>query len=482
MRPQQYTLKASGVHARAHRLLRNVLEPEEPRRVSPFLAVVASVLILAACSQTSLTGACQLVRDKPSHGRVRHVLYACLPPRPRDLLAQLRAALWETLPPELFGQPVVMVLDTHQRPFYGRKNTRGTVRRKQKAGTRKAFLYGTLAALTESGARYNIGLLPVRPHMRLTTLVEQLLGQAWEIGLKVYYLMLDKEFYCAEVVQFLQRKSIPFLMPARKKGGEVRARGEAKDNKAKRKTKPENAANTKAKPQTEGKAKAKPETEGKAKAKPETEGKAKAKPENDANTKAKPENEGKADGTPKPRKGNAHFFELTTPVGWYSYRWTTSLRRLDFKTGKHNRKGRLTVEVQICVARNKKGEPLVYAAWGLGKAWSPAQVVVAYRRRFGIEVQYRQMNQGLARTTSRGERLRMLLVGLALLLCNLWNYVHSEILSAGPRGKRPRRLGQLRLVQMLTAIADHVACVFGGRINEWQAQRPIPKEFVTLET
>ena len=51
---------------------------------------------------------------------------------------------------------------------------------------------------------------------------------------------------------------------------------------------------------------------------------------------------------------------------------------------------------------------------------SPQAISAAYRRRFSIESGYRQLHQVRARTCSRHTGLRMLLVGLALLLINLY--------------------------------------------------------------
>ena len=51
---------------------------------------------------------------------------------------------------------------------------------------------------------------------------------------------------------------------------------------------------------------------------------------------------------------------------------------------------------------------------------SPQAISAAYRRRFSIESGYRQLHQVRARTCSRHTGLRMLLVGLALLLVNLY--------------------------------------------------------------
>lgn len=47
-------------------------------------------------------------------------------------------------------------------------------------------------------------------------------------------------------------------------------------------------------------------------------------------------------------------------------------------------------------------------------------MVETYRRRFGIESSYRQINQARLRTSSRSPELRLLAVAIALLLRNLW--------------------------------------------------------------
>jgi hypothetical protein len=52
--------------------------------------------------------------------------------------------------------------------------------------------------------------------------------------------------------------------------------------------------------------------------------------------------------------------------------------------------------------------------------WSPGEVFVLYRRRFGIECSYRSMHHTKAMTTSRNPAVRFFLLGLALLLENLW--------------------------------------------------------------
>lgn len=52
--------------------------------------------------------------------------------------------------------------------------------------------------------------------------------------------------------------------------------------------------------------------------------------------------------------------------------------------------------------------------------WSVKKVVQRYRRRFGIESSFRQLRQVRVKTTSRNPALRFFLLGLALLLVNVW--------------------------------------------------------------
>jgi len=67
-----------------------------------------------------------------------------------------------------------------------------------------------------------------------------------------------------------------------------------------------------------------------------------------------------------------------------------------------------------------------------------------YRRRFGIESSHRVWDQGRARTASRRVNLRWLLVGLAVLLYNLWAFLKWAVVSW------PRPGGRLVFHKLLT--------------------------------
>ena len=84
-----------------------------------------------------------------------------------------------------------------------------------------------------------------------------------------------------------------------------------------------------------------------------------------------------------------------------------------------------------------------YAVAVLPDGISPAQVFELYRQRFGIESSYRQMNLTRARTSTRNPAIRLLLVGLAFVLFNLYITLRLSLSSALTRtcgtgaGKRP---------------------------------------------
>jgi hypothetical protein len=147
-------------------------------------------------------------------------------------------------------------------------------------------------------------------------------------------------------------------------------------------------------------------------------------------------------------------------------------------------KGR-TATVLICIkCRNRRGErgkhgrePLIYAYWGIG----PQQfdwVKETYRRRFGIETSYRQMNQCRIRTTSTRFEVRFLYVAIALLLRNVWVWLHHAVLSRPRRGGSELRLGRLRLRTMLLWLFE-LAVEMYGLAKAALTERPLPKSVTT---
>ena len=89
---------------------------------------------------------------------------------------------------------------------------------------------------------------------------------------------------------------------------------------------------------------------------------------------------------------------------------------------------------------------LVYVC--LQVADPPLRVRQRYRRRFGIESSYRLLEQVRARTPSPSAGLRFLLLGVALLIVNVWIHLHWQFLRVPGRGPRRGARHVLRLDRM----------------------------------
>lgn len=139
--------------------------------------------------------------------------------------------------------------------------------------------------------------------------------------------------------------------------------------------------------------------------------------------------------------------------GYYAHKLSSNAR---------DKKQRST-RVTICVAnksylhhksgkrRNKK---LLYATWKI--RLTPRQIRETYRKRFGIETSYRQMNEARIRTCTRDPRQRLLFVGIALVLRNVWVWLHFK-LAKGKWQREPRLFLQLlRFKEMLLWITQVV--------------------------
>jgi hypothetical protein len=102
--------------------------------------------------------------------------------------------------------------------------------------------------------------------------------------------------------------------------------------------------------------------------------------------------------------------------------------------------GSLSVPVAVVrtYQRRRSGQRqlrwLLYVCLRVGDP--PVRVRRRYRRRFGIETGYRLMEAVRARTTSPNPALRFLLMGVALLIVNMWirlHWLYLRLPGAGPR-------------------------------------------------
>ncbi len=99
----------------------------------------------------------------------------------------------------------------------------------------------------------------------------------------------------------------------------------------------------------------------------------------------------------------------------------------------------------------------------LGPVRSPLhQIYQEYRLRFGIESTYRLMNQVRARTSSRSPGLRLLYVGVALTLVNIWVYLKWAFLGRPRRGGREVRAELFPLSMFKQFLLEALKDIYGA--------------------
>jgi len=101
-------------------------------------------------------------------------------------------------------------------------------------------------------------------------------------------------------------------------------------------------------------------------------------------------------------------------------------------------------------------EALLYATWGV-KHHPLSWIRATYRGRFGIESSYRQVHQARIRTSSRNPALRLLFMGVALVLRNVWVWLHAEVLAQPQCGARQLQPHLLRFAHLLLWLLMEVA-------------------------
>jgi hypothetical protein len=341
-------------------------------------AMLISLLFFAAAWMTSISDACKRLRRAPSDEAARQALLATLP-HVKALEARFNRAFAAQVPKGLRKKPRPLIVDLTETPYYGEpyQHKRELRPGKAKQGTSRFHTFATIYLLSH-GQRFTLGMTYVLRDDTLVEVLERLLGQVRQIGIRVRYLLLDRGFYNVDVVCYLKRVHCPFLMPVVRRG--------------RRPKDPAKAASV------------------------------------------------------------WRFFV------WKKSGWSTHVM---------NNQGR-SAEVNICVAcDNYAGRwkrhgirRLVFAFWDFQPP-SPRWVRETYRKRFGVETSYRQMNQARARPPSRKPVLRLLYVGIALLLRNAWVWFHLAYLAQRFGGGLRLHLEKLRFRTLLLCLLQHVTTVAG---------------------
>lgn len=150
----------------------------------------------------------------------------------------------------------------------------------------------------------------------------------------------------------------------------------------------------------------------------------------------------------KRRKATGLRWIKQQPAGWYQHTMK-------------NKKRHVTVPVCVGYRRHKNRkdrkqvkQKLLFAAWRV--KGSPTKIREEYRKRFGIETSYRQMREARIYTCTRNPRLRYFFVVVALVLRNLWVWLHQTRIAHRQGDQLTIRLKHLRFKRLLDWIVREI--------------------------
>ena len=363
MRQRQYTITPAQIHAHASwRIQRHVRLADHGRKCRA--GVLWTVLFWAASRLSSLAAACATLRDAPSDTAAHEALRRRRQPLAIDLT----------------------LLPYHGGPLHDPEEI---YRSQAKSGTSHFHAYAT-AYVIKKGRRFTVALTAVGRHDPLPEVLQRLLRQAGQTGVRPRYLLLDRGFCSVEVIRYLQTARHAWLMPLTLRGRKANhARGPS----------------------------------------------------------------------------GSRVFATWKKSGWGRYTMKNAA----------GRKARFDVCVKCRNRRGQRGrhgrEALVYAFGGRLKPSSYQWVKETYRSRFAIETSYRQLHQARIRTSTKDPLLRLLYVGVALVLRNVWVWLHWEVLARRRRGPRQVDLRRMTFRQMLLWLQHH-AEGWLGICEQTLAERP----------
>ena len=138
-------------------------------------------------------------------------------------------------------------------------------------------------------------------------------------------------------------------------------------------------------------------------------------------------------------------------------------------SGQTKEKPKTSVTVNICVASKyytheetgrRRRKRLLYVVSKVRR--TPEEIRETYRKRFGIETSYRQMNEAKIKTCTRDPGLRLLFVGIALVLRNVWVWIHFRFAKGTFTDEPQLFLELLRFQEMLLWITQIVQQTLGA--------------------
>lgn len=333
-----------------------------------------TILLYAATRRITIEAACQALLETPSANRVREHLNAQfgeLTGKIEQVEEQFNQAFLAVLPKkvrrELENSKWEVAVDWTDICYYGQSSVADQLVRRSvaKKGTTHFYSYASVSIIKRSH-RYSLAMTVVRAGESMVAVVRRLLEAVERAGIKIKLSYWDKAFGVIEVMRYLKRKAVPYIIAVAQRGG--------------------------------------------------------------------------AGGIKRLCRGR-----------------TSKRCRYRFQSAKA---GSFTADVAVvCKYAKKKYKRrgvryFCYAVYGIG-AITAGQVFSRYRRRFAIESGYRQLHQVRIKTAMKNAVVRMLFIGVAMLIVNLYVLLRTMVIGKSEYGTRQRWI-KLTLEMMVREIERYI--------------------------
>jgi hypothetical protein len=173
---------------------------------------ISRALLLASFNNSYVEGSAELL-DACGQTIRNHLRYQ----DPSRLLIANDRAIDEMRSLGALSGPLILAIDWHDEMYYGDPKAEGVVDTRPKDGSHRAYRFAMASVLVD-GERLTLAAVPMLDR-RVLVYVAMLLLKVFELGLKVKLLLLDRGFYSADLIRYLNSFDIRYVMqiPVRNK-------------------------------------------------------------------------------------------------------------------------------------------------------------------------------------------------------------------------------------------------------------------------
>lgn len=189
--------------------------------------------IATACSNNSISGFAKMTEGLPSHTTCLKSLHSLDQDEltvntPKMLLEAGKGILKK-------GQKYDFAIDITQIPYYGKKDKKDPkspiIGGKRKASTNYFVGYLTCSVVNKD-KHIIVQVIPLFRDSTNLIAIKNCVDLIYGYGFKIKSLMLDREFYSAEIFNYLQESNIPHIVPVKKNSDELKKKLKGKKSKS----------------------------------------------------------------------------------------------------------------------------------------------------------------------------------------------------------------------------------------------------------